>query len=63
MNKKLLGTALVAAPLAVGGLVYATADRTPAERPDRPTAVEEGYVCPATGEVLPCQDCCPLKQD
>ncbi len=20
-----------------------------------------GYTCPATGEVLPCQSCCPLQ--
>lgn len=46
-----LWTALVAVPLAVaGGFVYAKATATT-------------YLCPLTGEELPCPDCCPLNQE
>jgi hypothetical protein len=24
---------------------------------------EVGYICPATGEELPCQNCCPLNSE
>lgn len=24
---------------------------------------EGGYICPLTGETLPCSDCCPLNQE
>ena len=49
-RRKMLWAALVAVPLAVtGGLVYAGTQKA------------GGYVCPATGETLPCPDCCPLK--
>jgi hypothetical protein len=45
-----LWAALLALPLAIGGgLVYA---RTQAR----------GFTCPITGEVLPCEKCCPLNQ-
>lgn len=49
-RRKWLWAALVAAPLAVaGGLVYANSQA-------------RSYVCPITGEVLPCEKCCPLNQ-
>ncbi len=35
--------------LTVGGIVYASNHN-------------RGYVCPLTGETLPCEKCCPLNQ-
>jgi hypothetical protein len=49
-RNKWLWVALLALPLAVaGGLIYANVQ-------------VGGYVCPLTGEVLPCPKCCPLNQ-
>ena len=49
-RRKLLWAAVLALPLAVaGGLVYANAQA-------------RSYVCPITGEVLPCEKCCPLNE-
>jgi hypothetical protein len=48
-RRQLLWSALVALPLAgLSGLVYAFVQTRP-------------YVCPITGEVLPCPKCCPLQ--
>jgi hypothetical protein len=45
-----LWAALLALPLGVaGGLVYANTQA-------------RSYVCPITGEVLPCEECCPLHE-
>lgn len=42
---------LLAVPAVVaGGLVYASSHRS------------AGYICPLTGEQLPCEKCCPLHQ-
>jgi hypothetical protein len=50
--RKLLWVALLTLPLAVvGGLVYANSQQVSAG----------SYVCPLTGEELPCPDCCPLN--
>lgn len=49
MRKKLLWTAALALPLAVGAVVFAAAHA-------------DSYVCPITGEELPCPACCPLNQ-
>ena len=58
MKKKaslaLLGLALLAA-----GLVYAGQARVNANT-EQPQA-RAGYVCPVTGEQLPCLACCPWK--
>jgi len=49
-RRKWLWSAVLALPLAVaGGFVYANAQA-------------RSYVCPITGEVLPCEKCCPLNQ-
>jgi hypothetical protein len=49
-RRKWLWAALLSVPLAVGGgLLYANARAG-------------GFVCPITGEVLPCEKCCPLNQ-
>lgn len=58
MNRKLFYAALVALPLAVGGLAYATA----ASQTNDQTRQAEAFICPSTGEELPCPNCCPLKQ-
>ncbi len=55
MNRRMwMWAALLGLPLAVGGLVYAANART-----------APSFTCPITGEVLPCEKCCPLngKQD
>jgi len=50
--RKWIWTALLALPLAVaGGLVYAKSQQASAG----------GYICPITGEALPCPKCCPLN--
>jgi hypothetical protein len=50
IRRKLLWAAVLALPLAVaGGLVYANAQA-------------RSSVCPITGEVLPCEKCCPLNE-
>ncbi len=50
-RRKWLWAALLSLPLAVGGgLVYANTQA-------------RSYICPITGEELPCEKCCPLNQD
>ncbi|MFO0842267.1 MAG: hypothetical protein U0797_07685 [Gemmataceae bacterium] len=49
-RRKWIWTALLAAPLAVAGLAFANSQA-------------RSYVCPITGETLPCEKCCPLNQD
>jgi hypothetical protein len=51
--RKWIWATLLALPLAVaGGLVYAKSHQTS----------KGGFVCPITGEELPCPNCCPLNQ-
>jgi hypothetical protein len=64
MDRRAFGAVLLAAvPLAiVGGLVYASAPKdlnTTAEQ----SSCCKGYICPATGEQLPCENCCPLSAE
>jgi hypothetical protein len=62
MNRRIwLWSALLALPPAAAGLVYG---RSLANRPaDQPqTGERQSYICPATGEELPCPKCCPLNQ-
>jgi hypothetical protein len=54
--RKWMLRALLVLPLVAGGVVYAM---TRAEQ--APTQAPSGYVCPLTGEVLPCPNCCPLN--
>ncbi|MFH1303674.1 MAG: hypothetical protein ABIK07_21670 [Planctomycetota bacterium] len=56
MRKNWIWASLLALPLAVGGWVYAGVQTNP----DSPNN-EAGFVCPVTGEELPCPKCCPLK--
>jgi hypothetical protein len=49
-RRKWLWAVLLSLPLAVGGgLLYARTQARP-------------YICPITGEELPCAKCCPLNQ-
>jgi hypothetical protein len=50
--RKWLWSALLIVPLAAGGLGYAISQQTG-------TAP---FICPLTGEELPCPKCCPLNQ-
>lgn len=60
MNKKMFGVALVALPLAVGGSLLANSQLQTVE--NQTPMAEQGYICPATGEELPCPKCCPLNK-
>jgi hypothetical protein len=48
--------ALLSWPLAIGGLVYAGVQANSRFQSNR-----DGFVCPITGEELPCPKCCPWK--
>lgn len=48
--------ALLSLPLAIGGLVYAGVQAN-----SRFQSNSDGFVCPITGEELPCPKCCPWK--
>ncbi len=57
-KRKWLLSAVLALPLAVAGLAYAQ-NIAPATQPQNAA----GYICPLTGEELPCPMCCPLNGD
>lgn len=48
---------LAALPLLLLGLLYAAWHATSA----REVPQSGRYICPLTGEELPCRDCCPLN--
>ncbi len=48
-RKKWLWSALLALPLAVGSLLFANSQA-------------RSFICPITGEELPCPKCCPLNE-
>mgnify|MGYP006969344035 CR=1 FL=1 len=54
MSRKLILTTLLALPLGIAGLVYAGVQANAESN-------AAGYVCPVTGEELPCPKCCPFK--
>ncbi len=58
MQKKWLWAMLLLLPLGIGGLVYANVHTNTDTQSN-----EAGYVCPLTGEELPCPKCCPLKSE
>lgn len=55
-RKKWLLTALLGLPLAAAGIAYGQA----LVRADE--AGKGGFVCPLTGETLPCPACCPANR-
>jgi hypothetical protein len=61
-HNKWLWVGLTALPLAVaGGLFYANANGKQNDQAKQ-EVTSGGYVCPITGEELPCPKCCPLNQ-
>jgi hypothetical protein len=56
MPKALWGLLLVVALAAIGGIVYASVHAGSANPGDA-----QGFICPLTGEELPCPACCPLN--
>jgi hypothetical protein len=60
MMLKIAWLGLFTLPLGVlGGFLYAKVVHQ-ADKPQRISAA--GYICPITGEELPCPNCCPLNQ-
>lgn len=63
MKTKLMIATVVGALTLGSGLVFAgfatSTNRSPAS--DTSPEAAAGYVCPATGETLPCPNCCPLE--
>jgi hypothetical protein len=57
-RRKWLWAALLVLPLAGAGVVYG---HTLTKQQEQPAAAEP-YICPVTGEELPCPQCCPLNQ-
>jgi hypothetical protein len=57
--RKWMWASLLLVPLTIGGLVYANS-HPKTEKPS--PANKSGYLCPITGEELPCPKCCPLNQ-
>jgi len=47
---------MLALPLAIGGFVYAGVQAAGDAQSN-----DAGFVCPVTGETLPCPKCCPLN--
>lgn len=61
MKKLLVGIPAVALALTVGGFVVANSQM----RNDASVEAardEAAFVCPMTGEELPCPQCCPLNE-
>lgn len=59
MNKYVAATLVALPVLAAGGLFYGQTD---AKASDGQQVTEAGYVCPVTGETLPCEKCCQLNK-
>jgi hypothetical protein len=55
--RKWMMRALFVLPLVAGGVVFATSRSEVA----KPVPAPSGYICPITGEELPCPNCCPLN--
>ena len=60
-SRKLLGAALLSLPLVAGGIVLAATQRPEGDKQTQ-QASEQGFICPVTGEELPCPNCCPLNK-
>jgi hypothetical protein len=62
MNRKLIGASVALVPLiAIGGLVAANSQVQPSA--EQAQVSSQGYLCPVTGEELPCPKCCVLNQN
>jgi hypothetical protein len=61
MKRKMIGASLAIVPLvAIGGYVGASSQTPPATK--QAQVAEQGYICPVTGEELPCPKCCVLNE-
>jgi hypothetical protein len=57
--RKVTWAILAVLPLLATGLLYA---KSLIQSTDKTQQVSEaGYICPITGEQLPCPNCCPLN--
>jgi len=61
MNKKWIGAALAVLPVAIGGGLVIANSQAKTNGEQVQANQEVGYICPATGEELPCPNCCPLN--
>ena len=59
MKGKLIGAALLSLPLIAAGFVFANAQKLAQDKVQ--TSQAQGYICPVTGEELPCEECCQLN--
>ncbi len=57
MRKKML-KALLVVPFIAGGVAFAMSGDTPKAS----VQAKDGYICPVTGETLPCPNCCPYEK-
>lgn len=55
LRKRWLWALVLALPLAAAGVAYGMAVKGKEAKP------AAGYICPLTGEELPCPECCPLN--
>jgi hypothetical protein len=62
MNKWVTASLVALPVVAAGGLFYgqAVADSQTAEQKQQVS--EDAYICPLTGERLPCPECCQLNK-
>jgi hypothetical protein len=58
-RRKLVVAALLALPLVAGSIVLA--NQSLRDDGQKQEARDDGYICPVTGEELPCPKCCPLQ--
>lgn len=61
MNKFTAATLVAIPVLGVGGLFYGQSSAD-AKASDAQQVTQAGYVCPVTGETLPCEKCCQLNK-
>ena len=59
MNKYAAATLVALPVIAAGGFLYGQKDAKPS---DGKQVTVGGYVCPLTGETLPCEKCCELNK-
>jgi len=61
MNKYAAATLVALPVIAAGGLFYGRTAND-AKASDGQQVTEASYVCPVTGETLPCEKCCQLNK-
>ena len=61
MNK-LVAASLVALPVIAASGLYFGHSTASAKTGDKQQQAEAGFICPVTGEELPCEKCCVLNK-